>query len=66
MIAGGEAGSFARGAVDIMGDAAAPADEMVVVVTDPVFKKGGGAGGLDAADEATLAEKGEGVVDGLL
>ena len=64
--AGGEAGSFAGGAVDIVRSAAAPADEVVVVVTDAVLVEGGGTGGLDAADEPFFAEECERVVDGLL
>ena len=65
VVAGVEAGGFADGAVDIDCFAAGATDEVMVVVADAVFIEGGGAGGLNAADEAGLGEGAEGVVDGL-
>lgn len=38
---------------------------MVVVVADPILVSGGGAGGLDAADQAFFGEKGNGIVNRL-
>jgi hypothetical protein len=56
---------MAHHAVHVDHRAAAPADEMVVVVADPVLVASGGAGGLDAAGQACLLEDAEHVVHGL-
>src|SRR5690606_888251 len=62
---GGQARGVAGGAIDVDGLAAGAADEVMVVVADAIFVKRGGTSGLDAADEALVGEKVEGVVDGL-
>ena len=66
IVAGREAGGFASGAVDIDRDATAPADEVVVIIAHAVFVESRGAGRLDAADEAFLAQESQRVVDRLL
>ena len=60
-----QAGRVADGAIDIHGLAAAPADQMVVVVADPVLVKGGGAGRLDPPDEPAFHQHAERVIDRL-
>ena len=61
-----EAGGGPGGAVHVRHRAAAPTDEMVVVVPDPELVAGGGPGGLDAAHDAPLGQGVQHVVDGLV
>jgi hypothetical protein len=60
-----EAGSSADGAVDIGGQAAVAADDVVVIVPHPRFVSSGVAGGLDAPNEAGDLQRMEIVVHGL-
>ena len=65
VIVGMQARGFADGAADVLGLAAGTADEVMMVIADPVFVEGGGVGRLDAADDALVREYVQDVVDGL-
>lgn len=65
VVRGGETGRVADGAVDVDQAPAVAADEVVVVVADPVLEPGRGARRLDPADETGFGEGAEGVVDRL-
>lgn len=65
VVCGGQAGGVSCGAVDIDCFSAAAADQVMVVVTDPVLIERGGPGGLDAPDETLLDQHPEGIIDGL-
>ena len=52
-------------AVDIVDPAAAPADQMMMIVADPRFVKGGGICGVDATHQTRLQKSVEVVVDRL-
>ena len=58
----GETGGGADRAVDVDQLAAAATDQVVVVVADPVLEAGGRPGGLDAPDDARVAQRPERVV----
>jgi hypothetical protein len=60
-----QAGPAPNGAVDVDGPTAPAAHEVVVVVVDSVFVASGRAGRLDPADQASIGEGGEAVVDRL-
>ena len=62
VVGGRQARRVADRAVDVDHPAAGPADEVVVVVTDPVLVAGRRTGGLDAPEEALVGEGREGVV----
>src|SRR5581483_11700135 len=61
----GQAGCLADRAVDVSDDAARPAHDVVVIISDPPFEARRAAGRLDAADEPCLGERVQDVVDGL-
>ena len=65
IVTGGQAGAAANRAIHIDRFAAGATDEVMVVVSDAVFVEGGGAGRLDAADDAFFGQGAEGVVNGL-
>ena len=65
-VGGLEARGMSDGAVDVDHAAAGAADEVVVVVADPVLIAGGRAGGLDPSQEARLDEGPEAVEDRLM
>lgn len=60
-----QAGADTGRAVHVDGAAAASADQVVVVVVDPVLVQGGRSGGLDAPEDTPLSEGAERVVDRL-
>jgi len=60
-----QAGCCADGAVDVSDDAARPADDVVMVISDAPFKQGRTAGRLDAAHQPGRGKRVEGLVDGL-
>jgi hypothetical protein len=62
---GVQARRFADGAADVLGLAAGTADEVMMVVADPVFVEGGGVGRLDAADDAFVREDVQDIIDRL-
>ncbi len=62
---GGQARGVADRAVDIDHPAAGTADEVVVVVTDPILVACRRSGGLDASDEVLVSQNPKGVVDRL-
>ena len=62
VVGGRQARGVADRAVDVDHPAAGSADEVVVVVTDPVLVAGRRPGGLDAPEEALVGEGREGVV----
>jgi hypothetical protein len=65
IVGGNQARPEAHRAVHIDGHSTSSADEVVVVVSDAVFVEGGGAGGLNTADDPLVGEGSERVVDGL-
>lgn len=65
IISGGKAWNIPNRTVDIYGDAASAAYEVVVVVIDPILVAGRRSGWLDAADEVLVDEGTKRVVDGL-
>ena len=60
-----KAGRSADRAIDVNHDAASSANQMVVVVTNPILVPGRGAIGLDPAHQVFLDKGGECVVDRL-
>ncbi len=65
IVDGDQAGRFSERTIDIDHPAARSADQVVVVVADAVLKASRRAGGFDAADDASLGEDRQGVIDGL-
>src|SRR5207244_3764600 len=65
VVNGGETGRVADRAVDVDQLAAVAANQMVMVVADPVFETSRRARRLDATDEPLGAEETQRVVDGL-
>jgi hypothetical protein len=65
MLGGRQARPLADRTIDVQHPVADAADEMVVVVPDPVLIPGGRPGRLDAPDEPVLAQIGKRVVDRL-
>ena len=65
VVVGGEAGHRSDSAVDVEHDAAASADQVVVIVAHSIFVAGSGSGRLDPADEVLVDEDAERVVDRL-
>jgi len=63
--AGGQAWGVSDGAIHILCLPAGAADEVMVVVTHPIFEKCRGAGGLDTPDDAFLHQDPEGIIDRL-
>ena len=61
-----QAGCRTDGAIDIIGFSAGAADQMVMVVPDPIFIKGGRTRGLNAADETLFDQHSKGIVNRLL
>ncbi len=62
VVGGGETGRRADGAVDIDHTAAFAADQMVVVVADPILEARGGPGRLNAPEKAFGDEDAERIV----
>ena len=58
VIGRGQAGGLADRAVDVGDDAARPAHEVVVVVSDPSLEPGRAPGGLDATHEPRRGQRG--------
>jgi hypothetical protein len=65
IIGGGQAGRLADRAVNVSDDAARPADNMMMVITDPSFEPRRAARRLDAADQTRLGQRVQGVIYGL-
>ena len=65
VVVGGEAGHLANSAVDVEHRAAAPADQVVVVVADPVLVASCRASRLDPADQVLVDQDAERVIDRL-
>ena len=60
-----QAGRGTHRTVDVDRETAGATDEMVVIVVDPIFVARRRTGRLDPADEASIGQDSEGVVDGL-
>ncbi len=65
LIVRGKAGPVPEHAIDILGAAASPAHDVMMVIPDPALETSGMPGGLDAAQQARGRARPQHVVDGL-
>ncbi len=65
LIVSGKAGPVREHAIDILGAATAPANDVVMVIPDPALETSGMPGGLNAAQQARGRARPQHIVDGL-